>query len=413
MQVAGHEVVHYIKRRNKAGYKTLVKITETSLKSQGVDIEARIKEIQKLHLEKLGETLSRENAMEELVAESFSTVFLQEKAIQTLYETDEGTFRKVIEALKSFLSDLKAAIKGVFAQETAEMEESIRQCEGIVDEFMRVLNETEETSAATGEAEGMKAHISEDASYQIDEALNKTRREEVRLREFTPQTLVDHGVRDLPMFMNASHVRENILTEAEAQKKGLKINKHTHYHGLGKTLFMQAIDGLDNPIAVYRGTENAEDLDRRKNYFVILTKVKDADGNRIIVPIYIHQLATVNHLRIDANKIATVFGKEESIPYIQREIQKGNLMKIKSKSAKSGVRHYSPQREDGSLAKDTLAQKGKSVKSEFEDESPVKASLSPVEQEQDVEGTFRKVIEALKSFLSDLKAASLSTICRK
>ena len=48
--------------------------------------------------------------MEELVAESFSTVFLQEKAIQTLYETDEGTFRKVFEALKSFLSDLKAAI---------------------------------------------------------------------------------------------------------------------------------------------------------------------------------------------------------------------------------------------------------------------------------------------------------------
>ena len=39
----------------------------------------------------------------------------------------------MFEAIKSFLSDLKAAIKGVFAQETAAMEESIRQCEAIVD----------------------------------------------------------------------------------------------------------------------------------------------------------------------------------------------------------------------------------------------------------------------------------------
>ncbi|MBQ2730580.1 MAG: hypothetical protein IJF24_00995 [Clostridia bacterium] len=39
----------------------------------------------------------------------------------------------MFEAIKSFLSDLKAAIRGVFATETAAMEESIRQCEGIVD----------------------------------------------------------------------------------------------------------------------------------------------------------------------------------------------------------------------------------------------------------------------------------------
>ena len=122
LQVAGHEVVHYIKRWNKAGYESLVSVAEAALKTQGVDVDARIAEIQKLHKDKLGVKLSRENAMEEIVAESFSTVFLQEKAIQTLYETDEGTFHKVIETLKKFISDLKQVIKGMLAEETRAME---------------------------------------------------------------------------------------------------------------------------------------------------------------------------------------------------------------------------------------------------------------------------------------------------
>lgn len=50
--------------------------------------------------------------MEEIVAESFSTVLLQEKVIRTRYETDKSTFQKVIETLKQFISDLKQAIRG-------------------------------------------------------------------------------------------------------------------------------------------------------------------------------------------------------------------------------------------------------------------------------------------------------------
>lgn len=44
------------------------------------------------------------------------------------------------------------------------------------------------------------------------------------------------GVRNLPMLMKASHIRENILTESEMKSRGFAVDKHTHYHGLGKEL---------------------------------------------------------------------------------------------------------------------------------------------------------------------------------
>ena len=35
--------------------------------------------------------------------------------------------------------------------------------------------------------------------------------------------------------MKASHIRENVFTEKEAKEKGLKVDDHTHYHGLAAT----------------------------------------------------------------------------------------------------------------------------------------------------------------------------------
>ena len=156
------------------------------------------------------------------------------------------------------------------------------------------------------------------------------------LTDNSPSILTSQkGVENLPMMMVASHVRENILTEEEAKNLGLTVNKHKHYHGLGKPLFLSVVGGLDDVTEAYRGTKNAENPDRRENYFLLISQYKDANGDTINVPVYVNQYGRYNRVFIETNKIATVFGRENFKTYIQKEISKGNLVRIKNRSTQA------------------------------------------------------------------------------
>ncbi len=51
----------------------------------------------------------------------------------------------------------------------------------------------------------------------------------------------------------------------------------------------------------------------------------------INVPVYINEISGHNRVFIDANKIAMVFGRDDLKDYIQREVGKGNLVRVKTK----------------------------------------------------------------------------------
>ncbi len=182
--------------------------------------------------------------------------------------------------------------------------------------------------------------LSSNAESDVDTALtNISYREDVRLTDASPSIIISQkGVRDLPMLMKASHIRENIFTEQEAQNMGLKADEHTHYHGLGKELFLKIIDGLDGVTLAYRGTKNASNASRRQNYFLLISQYKDANGNAINVPIYINETGQHNRVFIDTNKIATVFGRKQFAEYINKEIKNGNLVRIKNRNTQASER---------------------------------------------------------------------------
>ena len=98
----------------------------------------------------------------------------------------------------------------------------------------RVWREMLQKADAGAETQdGIRRHVALNAEADIDRVLNGERlRTQVRLRDYTPAALVDRGIPDLPMYMNAAHIRENILSEAEARAQGLPIRKEIHYHGL-------------------------------------------------------------------------------------------------------------------------------------------------------------------------------------
>lgn len=162
-------------------------------------------------------------------------------------------------------------------------------------------------------------------SKRIDNVLkNINERNPVRLRNYTPQVLVENGVKDLPMYENPSHIRKNILTKEEAQKLGLATSIRNHYHGLGKELYIKIINSLDNPRVIFKNKNNKD--------YLILTTVKDNNNSNIIVPIEIETITKINIFNIDINRIKTVYGYDRKDPdlnkYIKNNIKLGRFTKI-------------------------------------------------------------------------------------
>lgn len=206
-------------------------------------------------------------------------------------------------------------------------------------------------------------------SNEIERLNEKHPDKEIKLTDSSPVILTSQkGVRDLPMMIKASHARENILTEKEAEELGLSVRSDTHFHGLGKDLFLKVIDGLDGVTRAYRGTKNAEKSERRENYFLLVSQYKDADGNIINVPVYINEGGIYNRVYIDTNKIATVFGRNEFEAYIKRELAKGNLVRIKNRSTQAS--ESAPPIGDNyskNASTDSISDSSKNVNTKFSD----------------------------------------------
>ncbi len=198
------------------------------------------------------------------------------------------------------------------------------------------------------------------------------------------------------MLMKASHIRENVFTEAEARANGLRVDGHTHYHGLGKELFLNIIAGLDDVSLAYRGTRNASDSGRRENYFLLISQYKDSSGNTINVPVYINERGQYNRVFIDTNKVATVFGREGLNDYLRREVQNGNLVRIKNRSTQASERPtlivggYSKSASDISISQTTANVNPPKQKNfgnlSTDADSDVRHSRSEQSQESDKQG---------------------------
>ena len=185
---------------------------------------------------------------------------------------------------------------------------------------------------STGKLAVARYALSENARQEVEQVLkDKYYGHEVKLTNSTPSILIGQKwVKNLPMVMKASHIRENVFTEEE--EKGLKVNKGTNYHGLGEDLFLKVIDELDEVTEAYRGTKNADNPARREDYFLLISQQKDGSGNIINVPVYINEKAIYNRVAIDTNKVATVFGRNEINRYIREQIASGNLVRIKKRN---------------------------------------------------------------------------------
>ena len=184
-----------------------------------------------------------------------------------------------------------------------------------------------------GGVETQRFSIRDDAKTEIKKLLaGENLYSNVILTDTTPAIMIGReGVRNLPLAMKPSHIRENILSETEAKAIGLKTDGNTHFHGLGEDLFYKVIDGLNDVTEAYRGTKNASDPERGENYFLLVSKFKDQNDDVINVPVFINTKGQYNQMFMDTNTVATVFGRSNLRDYINAQLHYGNLVRIKKK----------------------------------------------------------------------------------
>ena len=260
----------------------------------------------------------------EVVADLIGDYLFTDKAfVENLAKENPGLFRRIFEEIKYLCKLVTAGSK------------EARQLEKVKKIFQNVYREASENGVKNPTAEGgVKYSLNQNAKTELHKALyDKSYQGEVLLRDESPPImLAQKGVKNLPMSMNASHIRENVFTEEEAQKMGLRVAEGINYHGLGEEFFLQIIDGLDNVKEAYRGTKNADNAARRENYFLLVSEFVDKDGNVINVPVYINEHALFNRVFIDVNKVSTVYVKTNFRDYINRQIRLNNLVRIKNRS---------------------------------------------------------------------------------
>ena len=341
---ASHELVHTIREWSPKSFNTLAHFLMEKYEEKGEDVNSLIRD----KMDKL--ELSYDAAYEEVVADSCESFLVDSnivERIQELANKDKTLVQKILSYFKNLLNKIKEAYKGMDPDSNEgrivrQMKDSVNDLHNKFYDALKsasenIQNANVDTTKNTAKNDGVRYSLNRNAKTELHKALyDKNYNEDVLLRDVTPPImLAQKGVQNLPMVMNISHIRENVFTEAEARQLGLRVNKHTHYHGLGEAFYLKVIDGLDNITEAYRGTKNADNSARRENYFLLVSQFKDDNGNVVNVPVYINETTQHNRVFIDTNKISTVFGRDNFRKYISKEISKGNLVRIKNKSTTS------------------------------------------------------------------------------
>lgn len=175
------------------------------------------------------------------------------------------------------------------------------------------------------------------------------------IKNTVPKQLQSYDKSNVPSVIE-SHSLNNIMTRDEynklAEDKGwlkAKDDNGKNFHAVGYSDYVQAIDGMDDPIAIYQYT--GTDKNHNSNEFIIVTKhqanVKNnKDGSNkltkngsqikgnMVVAYKITDKSDINNLPkvkgkpVEANIIKTVFANENALSQYQNKVDKGEMVKV-------------------------------------------------------------------------------------
>lgn len=143
------------------------------------------------------------------------------------------------------------------------------------------------------------ADVLQSFEKQIDDWLNRElpTNEMLKLGQ-TPEILKQLGAKNLPVMMN-----QDVLVKITGGKHTISLDD-----------IKQLPDAIADPIMIFKSNTT-------NDAFVVLTELVDKSGNDVVVALHLNKAE--KHIRI--NRIATVYGKDNIVSFVRRQISFGNL----------------------------------------------------------------------------------------
>lgn len=154
-----HELTHHIKKYSPKGYRLYTEIAvEAVMKSENTSLE-NLMEIYENRYAEAGQELTREEIMDEVVADATQKFFNDPKFIDSIAKKDKTIAQRIVDFLSDVVDSIKQMMKNGSTREAAKgLEEDLRYYEDARDAWMHALSDASETYKADkqGQAEGQK-----------------------------------------------------------------------------------------------------------------------------------------------------------------------------------------------------------------------------------------------------------------
>ena len=159
MGTMNHEMIHYIRKANPAGYDAMRELVFKLANKSGVDMEKRMAEYEEEYGEVYGEDIRMADIMEEMVADGFQKIVENEADLKEflteLHRKDKTLFDKIREFLEKMGETIKALFEDntytEFAEDLSRDLENIKQ---LRKKFAEVLADTGRMEEGAAEKTG-------------------------------------------------------------------------------------------------------------------------------------------------------------------------------------------------------------------------------------------------------------------
>lgn len=283
LAVGMHELTHYVKANNAAGYSTLEGFVLDALRSMGEDVDALVR----YQMDQFG--YSEAIAREEVVANTIPAILNDETYVKRLIEADRTLAERIRDFLREFIDTIKETLRTLEGEASWKQMQSIRQDTELLSTIADLFD------VALGETHGNRNDLNADVKYSVNptfereydawDGKNKNTRFFVGK---TSQTLRYIGVKNQEIVWDASKI--------------IKIKQD--HPAMTDEIIKQVPSVIEDPVIVME----SKTVPGRITMF---GELADADGAPVLVVLELEP--TKDHrLNMEVIKIASAYGKDTS-----------------------------------------------------------------------------------------------------
>ena len=309
-----HELTHFIENGKGYGaYRDAVLQAayhgdETAMRH---DVE-RITEVYAPVYERDGRTFTPEDAQKELVARATETVIGKladwtktggETQIYDLLGEKQRFGVRLYNSLTQFIARVKAKTAG----RMDEYNDLVKARDALRTALMDAGKAAKEGRRQYALDLGQDSHYDYSKSFaeQVEDWQNgKFPKNDALLVGRTPEVFRRIGLNDLPMTMNQTHVDYAVNGTKEDHQMSLVMLEHLP-------------ELLEHPVAIIESAT-------RPNDSIVAIVDGTIDGKNVIAPITIQTSSTANGVQIDANHLASAYGKKNAVNLLENALKKEN-----------------------------------------------------------------------------------------